>query len=150
VDCGVWQHIEVLEVVVYIECEVQNRVDVDLEIDSLAGVDFVVNVGVDFGLDFEFRIDIELQVFPVDIEVHMEVEVDHMVCFEVEVGNIQVVVFVRFLVVFGIEVYCHSQVDVQLPANIELYVEIRTLGVVVSTGVEIEDYFELVEAMLQL
>jgi hypothetical protein len=131
-----------------IDCDVQNKADADFEIDSLVVVGSVVNVGVDFGLDLEFQIDIGLQVFPIDIEVYMEVEVDHIFCIEVEVGNIQVVVFVRFLVVFGNEVYCLSQADVELPGNTELCVEIRTLDVVVSTGVEIEDYFELVEAML--
>lgn len=37
-----------------IECEVQNIVGGDFEIDSLAGVDFVVNVVVDFVIDLDF------------------------------------------------------------------------------------------------
>jgi hypothetical protein len=104
---------------VCIKCEVQNIVDASFEIDSVARVDFVVNVCVDFGRDLEFRIDIELQVFPADIEVCMEVGVDHKVCIEFEVGNIQIVVFVRFLV-FGIEVYVQAQVDADKAANFEL------------------------------
>jgi hypothetical protein len=132
-----------------IECEVQNTLDVDFEIDLLAEVVFVANLGVDFGLDLEFRIDIELQVFLTDIEVYVEVGVDHKVCIEVEVGNIQIVVFVRFLVVFVNEVFVHAQVDADIAVNIEFYVEIRNLVVMVSTGVEIEVHVELVDLMLQ-
>jgi hypothetical protein len=87
----------VLDVVVCIECEVQNKIDVDFETDSLAEVVLGVNLGVDFGLDLEFWIDIELQVFPADIEVYMEVRVHHKLFIDVEVGNIQIVVLFGFL-----------------------------------------------------
>ena len=131
-----------------IECEFQNKVDVDVEIDSLAEVVCVVNLCVDLGFDLEFRIDTELQVFPADIEVYMEVGVDNKVCIEFEVVNIQIIVFVRFLVVFGTEVFVHPQFDTDIAANIEFYVAIRNL-VVMSTGKETEVHVELSDVMLQ-
>lgn len=55
-----------------IECEVQNIVDGDFEIDSLAGVDFGLNVVVDFVHDLDFRIDVELQFdIELDVSIHL-------------------------------------------------------------------------------